>query len=140
MNELEIHYRKFSVQEMEFTKKIEDILHRISSLDKTQKPVKRLSSKWKNNSSAFGSIFPALTFTKTPVPFKNREMLEKTPKPLLRINKRRKFSQIECQSFGREIKKFKDKRKVDEKDKYRRILMLTQSMISKDNLRGWSRN
>lgn len=141
MNELELHYRRTSIQEMEFTRKIEDILHKISSLDKTQKPVKRLSRNRENNLSAFGSIFPALYITKTPVPFKNRESVERTPKPLIKINRKRKFSQPECLSFDCEKnKKFRDRRKGDDKEKYRRILMLTQRMISKDNLRGWSRN
>ena len=160
MNEGEIGFRGISVQELEFTRRIEDILYRISSLDRTQRPVKRLKRKNEGKClSAFGAVLPVLHITKTPVPFMGRASGERKVKPLVSLvggNKGRRFSQGECLGFGcgksvvfsdrRRRKRKEEGEGVDDgdkdkyKDKYKRILMLTQTMISKDNLRGWSRN
>jgi hypothetical protein len=140
MNEYSPRIRRMSMHDFEFSKKIEDIFCRIASLDKTTRQKKRIPLK--NCQKDWNiSFFPVLTFVKTPVPVRNRDSPQKSPKHLSYEQKQRKIKHVSNVSFDLDKEGFDSKRKDERNnERFKRIMNLTQNMISKDNLRGWSRN
>lgn len=147
----------------EISSRIEEIFRKISSLQKGNK-VKRAGERdlirknRKIGKECYGML-PVLTFTRTPVlrkckegsleVVKSKKKWEDESLVLVQKNKQHRRSLIARESCFTETSPIgspslnisKLPLKVNPlKEKYKKILNLTQKMISRDNLRGWSRN
>lgn len=145
----------------EFSCRIEEILNKISRLQKSDNAnkgfLRKLESKKKKVKGP--ELLPVLTFTKTPifrnlregsvdVVKKNKNWKNQTLALVknARVHRRSLFIGENCfteispnASPSLQISKVPLKESPI-REKYKKILNMTQRMISKDNLRGWSRN
>ena len=140
MLEFSPRIRKLSMHDLEFSRKIEDIFRRIVSLDTNYKRKKRIGLG-EESSEKNKNFLPALTFVKTPLLIKDREKQKTETRSLMKDQKRRKIKHLNHVSIEFEREIFVSKKNDERnKERFKRILKLTQNMISKDDLRGWSRN
>ena len=139
--------RKLSVCHLEFTKRIEDILKKIKRLENTKKLGKVRKGKQESiRLTNRDQGFPLLTYAK--IPYRPcRDFSTRLSKPVVSIQARKlSLSSAACYTESDDcalkVSKFSLEHRMlsPDKERYNKILNLTQKMISKDELRGWSRN
>jgi hypothetical protein len=142
------HNRKLSVYDIEFTKRIEEILKKIKRLETSDKGLKRRKiTKVFPQKNLENSGFPLLTFTK--IPYRpERGFSNRLPKPSPVHPRNSSLCRTICYTETSEIPESLNGSKLamherilsPNKEKYQKIMKMTEKMIFKDELRGWSRH